>query len=164
MNVSFSNRDPLDWSSAEPFPSDTFAHWRDAELDSAPITGTTQELDSSSWIDQASISHSRTIYRPIFWFSIFARHMIWLFVQVIDSLQNMKLLFHKFKVAARLASTRPEHPPFPPTTSYSVSGNSGHLSGSFGTGLGNLNLTQQQQQSEQPWNRMHFQQVILTIF
>ncbi|EJD73951.1 KH domain-containing protein [Loa loa] len=111
LNVPFSNRDPIDWGNAGPFPTDTFARWRSAQLDSAPMTGSTQEIDSSSWIDQ---------------------------------------------VAARLASTRQEHPPFPPTTSYAVSGNSGHVTGSFGTDIANVNLSQQQ--SAQAWSRMHFQQ------
>lgn len=55
LNVPFSNRDPVDWGNAGPFPTDTFPRWRSAQLDSAPITGSTQEIDSSSWIDQASV-------------------------------------------------------------------------------------------------------------
>uniref|UniRef100_A0A0R3RZW7 Protein kinase domain-containing protein n=1 Tax=Elaeophora elaphi TaxID=1147741 RepID=A0A0R3RZW7_9BILA len=114
LNVPFSSRDPVDWGNAGPFPTDTFARWRNAQLDSAPITGSTEEIDSSSWIDQAS-------------------------------------------VAARLASTRQEPLPFPPTTSYAVPGNSGHVASSFGTDVANVNLNQQQQ-STQAWNRIHFQQ------
>ncbi|KAM3726621.1 Ankyrin repeat and KH domain-containing protein mask [Dirofilaria immitis] len=112
LNVPFSNRDSVDWSDAAPFPTDTFARWRNPQLDSASITASTQDIDSSSWIDQAT---------------------------------------------ARLASTRQEHLPFPPTTSCAVSGNSGHVTGSFGTDVANVNLSQQQQ-STQAWNRMHFQQ------
>uniref|UniRef100_A0A1I8EV11 ANK_REP_REGION domain-containing protein n=1 Tax=Wuchereria bancrofti TaxID=6293 RepID=A0A1I8EV11_WUCBA len=112
LNVPFSNRDPVDWGSAGPFTTDTFTRWRNAQLDSTPITGSAQEIDSSSWIDQAS-------------------------------------------VAARLASTRQEHLPFP-TTTYAISDNSGHLTGSFGSDVANVNLGHQQ--STQAWNRMHFQQ------
>uniref|UniRef100_A0AAF5PWA4 K Homology domain-containing protein n=1 Tax=Wuchereria bancrofti TaxID=6293 RepID=A0AAF5PWA4_WUCBA len=110
LNVPFSNRDPVDWGSAGPFTTDTFTRWRNAQLDSTPITGSAQEIDSSSWIDQ---------------------------------------------VAARLASTRQEHLPFP-TTTYAISDNSGHLTGSFGSDVANVNLGHQQ--STQAWNRMHFQQ------
>ncbi|VDO29434.1 unnamed protein product [Onchocerca flexuosa] len=114
LNVPFSNRDPVDWTNAGPFPTDTFARWRNGHLNSAPVTSSTQEIDSSSWIDQAS-------------------------------------------VAARLASTRQEHLPFSPTTSYAVPGSSEHVTSSFGTDIANVNLNQQQQ-STQAWNRMHFQQ------
>uniref|UniRef100_A0A8R1TVW6 ANK_REP_REGION domain-containing protein n=1 Tax=Onchocerca volvulus TaxID=6282 RepID=A0A8R1TVW6_ONCVO len=111
LNVPFSNHDPVDWSNAAPFPTNTFARWRNGHLNSAPITSSAQEIDSSSWIDQAT----------------------------------------------RLASTRQEHLPFPPTTSYTVPGNSGHVTSSFGTDIANVNLIQQQQ-STQAWNRMHFHQ------
>ncbi|KAL3981526.1 Ankyrin repeats (3 copies) family protein [Acanthocheilonema viteae] len=112
LNVPFSNRDSVDWGNVGPFPTDTFSRWRNAQLDSAPTAGSTQEIDSSSWIDQ---------------------------------------------VAARLASTRQEHLPFPPTTSYAVPGNSAHGTSSFGTDVANVNLSHQQQ-STQAWNRIHFQQ------
>uniref|UniRef100_A0A915PNI7 K Homology domain-containing protein n=1 Tax=Setaria digitata TaxID=48799 RepID=A0A915PNI7_9BILA len=92
----FPSRDPVEWGNTGHFPTDTFPRWRNAQLDSAPVT-----------------------------------------------------------VAARLASTRQEHVPFPPTTSYTVPGNSGHVTSPFGTDVSNVN---QQQQSTQGWNRMHFQQ------
>ncbi|MCP9266187.1 Ankyrin repeat domain-containing protein 17 [Dirofilaria immitis] len=113
LNVPFSNRDSVDWSDAAPFPTDTFARWRNPQLDSASITASTQDIDSSSWIDQAS-SCSLSIY-PSRTSTVSTHHFLCGF------------------------------------------GNSGHVTGSFGTDVANVNLSQQQQ-STQAWNRMHFQQ------
>lgn len=68
LNVPFSNRDSVDWGNAGPFPTDTFARWRNSQLDSTPIAGSTQEIDSSSWIDQASLFHEKSSNHYIFIF------------------------------------------------------------------------------------------------
>lgn len=55
LNIPFSSRDTVDWGNAGPFSTDTFSRWRSTQLESTPSTASTQEVDSSSWIDQVSL-------------------------------------------------------------------------------------------------------------